>query len=300
MVVNIFRKKQEEKKEENNDFLHITLKEESSEDKNIEEEYNELAKNDERIADISEKAETFWEVLKEELSRAFLNMKPLAFLYWKIKDIVSFFNKNIPKEFPEYGLTMFCGRQGSGKTVSMTEYLERMRSAYPDVLIYTNYNYQNETEPMNGWRDLLEKRNGIKGVIFAIDEIQNEYDSMSYKDFPESLLSVITMQRKQRIKIVATSQIYSRVVKQLREQCFQVVECYTFCGRWTFTRCFDADEYNLIIDNPNNRDDIKRLFKYNFIQTDKLRQLYDTYSVVESMKEKDFIPRGERARQNLS
>lgn len=31
------------------------------------------------------------------------------------------------KEFREYGLTLYCGRQGGGKTMAMTEYLERMR-----------------------------------------------------------------------------------------------------------------------------------------------------------------------------
>lgn len=246
------------------------------------------------------KSKELWQIMKEEWRRMFLSIKPLAFFYWKAIDVYRFFTNRGIKEFPEYGLTMFCGRQGAGKTVSMVEYLERMKEAYPKVKIYTNFDYINQDEPMSGWRDLLEKRNGKEGVIFAIDEIQNEYDSMSYKDFPESILSVITMQRKQRIKIVATSQIYSRVVKQLREQCFQVVECNTIWGRWTFTRCFDADEYNMIIDNPNNRDEIKRLWKHSFIQTDQLRQLYDTYSVVESMREKEYIPRGERARQNLA
>ncbi len=73
---------------------------------------------------------------------------------------------------------------------------------------------------MTSWRDFMEIRNGTKGVLFLIDEIHSEYSSKSWKDFPEELLSEISQQRKQRIKIVATSQIYSRVVKQLREQAF--------------------------------------------------------------------------------
>jgi len=53
----------------------------------------------------------------------------ILFLRWLYVDV-----KRIVKQgrgyFREYGLTMFCGRQGGGKTVSMVEYLERMRKKY--------------------------------------------------------------------------------------------------------------------------------------------------------------------------
>ena len=50
--------------------------------------------------------------------------------------------------------------------------------------------------------------NGNKGVMFAIDKIHSEWPSASWKDFPEVLLSEITQQRKQLIKIVASSQVF--------------------------------------------------------------------------------------------
>ena len=39
-------------------------------------------------------------------------------------------------------------------------------------------------------------KNGTDGVIFAIDEIQNEFSCANSKDFPETLLSQVTQQRK--------------------------------------------------------------------------------------------------------
>lgn len=200
------------------------------------------------------------------------------------------------KVFKPYGLTCFVGRQGGGKTISMVEYLDKMKEFYPDAIIVTNFNYTKQDMPFTSWRQFTEVRNGLNGVIFAIDELQNEYNSNNWKDFPEDLLSVVTMQRKQRIKIVATSQVFTRVVKQLREQCYEVVECKTFFGRWTKQKCYDADDYNYIIDNPTpeRKFRTRKKWKYSFVQSNFIRNLFDSYSIVESIKQKEYINRNER------
>lgn len=215
--------------------------------------------------------------------------KLIDFFRWKLVDICYMLVNG--KEFNLYGVTIFCGRQGSGKTISMVEMLDRIKTEFPDCIIITNFGYINQDYIMTDWRQLLEIRNGKKGVVFAIDEIQNEYDNSKWQDFPEGILSVITQQRKQRIKILLTSQVYSRVVKQIREQCFEVVECKTFLGRWTREKCFDAEDYNLLIDNPNPEKKFKmpKKWRYSFIQSDFIRNLYNSYEVVEKMKKEDFI-----------
>lgn len=219
-------------------------------------------------------------------------LKFFMFIFYMFKDF--YYKIRNGREFEEYGVTMFCGRQGAGKTIAMTEYLERMRKKYPNVMILTNYGYKNETRPFFDWKDFFEVRNGVDGVIFAIDEIQNEFSSSSWRNFPESLLSEITQQRKQRVKIVCTSQIFTRVAKPLREQCMEVVECFTIAGRWTFTKGYDAVDYNRAIDSPNIRANIRKLFFRSFIQDEYLRSLYDTYSKIERISQKEFLSRQER------
>ncbi|MCO4534217.1 hypothetical protein Si103_01926 [Streptococcus infantarius subsp. infantarius] len=186
-------------------------------------------------------------------------------------------------DFREFGLTLYCGRQGAGKTMAMTEYLERMRKRYPNCIICTNYGYVHESFPMTDWKQIFEVRNGEKGVIFAIDEIQNEFNSSAWKSFPEGLLAEVTQQRKQKIKIVGTSQVFTRVVKQLREQTFEVVDCKTLLGRWTFERAFDAEEYNAVADRPEAKTKLHRLWRKNFVQSKRLRNLYDSYAKIEKM-----------------
>ncbi len=231
--------------------------------------------------------------MKEFIKNVKLRPKILDFLKWKCIDLYRVIRYGV--SFSEFGLTLFCGKQGGGKTIAMVDYLERMKKNYPKVKIYTNFGYKNQDGVFSHWKQLLKIRNGLDGVIFAVDEIQNEWNSMAWKDFPDSLLSQITQQRKQRIKIVGTSQVFTRVVKQLREQTYEVVECRTLFGRWTFTRCFDAEDYTQsVIDNPELKKHVRRKWRYSFVQSDRLRDLFDSYAVVQNMGKKDYIDRSER------
>ena len=212
-------------------------------------------------------------------------------LYYKIKDIKNF-NKDY---FKLYGLRLYTGRQGAGKTIGLVYDLECYRKRYPKAKIYTNFGYKYETSPLKSLNDLLDPqlKNGTDGVIFAIDEIQNEFSCSNSKDFPETLLSQITQQRKQRVCILATSQVFSRVAKPLREQCFIVVLCQTILGRYTRLKYYDADDYIEYSENPS-RDKRRRLRKKNynsFVQTDYIRELYNSYLLIERLNRTGFAPK---------
>lgn len=218
--------------------------------------------------------------------------KFFIFWYWLGVDMIRILKYG--RSFNEYGMTVYAGRQGYGKTASMVEYLERMRKKYPKAIILTNFNYKYEHMKFEDWHQFYDVRNGLDGVIFAIDEIQNEWESTKWKDFPETLLSEITQQRKQRIKIISSTQVYTRMVKPLREQTFDVIECRTLANRWTFMKSFDALEYESVISQPALKNSLKRNWRRSFIQTDKFRDLYDTSEKVEKMKRTDYLPRQER------
>ena len=211
----------------------------------------------------------------------------IDFLRWKLYDFLILLIEG--RKFNLYGVTCFCGRQGSGKTLGIVETLEDIRIKYPDCIIATNINYIHEDIKLTSWLQLLYLRNGDDGVVFVIDEVQN--NGLDWTKFPETLLQVITMQRKQKIKIFLSSQVYKNVVIQLRRQCYEVVECKTFFGRWTKHRCYDADEYNTIIDvaTPNKRIRMHKKWKHSYIQSNYLRSLYDTNQVVDTLRDFDKL-----------
>lgn len=219
----------------------------------------------------------------------------LDFIRWKIYDLlITIING---RTFNLYGVSCYCGRQGSGKTIGVVEELEKIKRLFPECIICTNINYLKQDIPLTSWLQLLELRNADKGVVFVIDEVQN--NGLDWTKFPETLLAVITQQRKQKIKIYVTTQVYKNLVIQLRRQCFDVIECKTFLGRWTKHKCFDAEEYNNVIDNPTPEKKFRlpKKWKHSFIQSNFLRNLYDTNQVVDKLKDFDKLLTDERVQK---
>lgn len=223
------------------------------------------------------------------ICRRFVLSLPHLF-YWLYKDF-----KNRKNKFKLYGLRLYTGRQGAGKTIGLVYDLERFRRKYPKAKIYTNFGYKHQTASLTSLNDLIDPafKNGTDGVIFAIDEIQNEFSCANSKDFPESLLSQITQQRKQRVCILATSQVFTRVAKPLREQCFIVILCRTFFGRYTQLKYYDADDYSEYSECPTRekRRKLHRKRFLTFVQTDALRDLYNSYELIERLNRTGFSPK---------
>ena len=219
-------------------------------------------------------------------------MKIMEFAKYKYLDAKYAFTlrKQGIKLFKEYGMTLYAGRQGGGKTMSMVKQANDWREEYEGLFIASNFGYEFEDFSLKGFKDILKvvemaKERQAIGVLVLWDEIQNDIDSFSKT--PIEILRFITQQRKQGVKILATSQVFTRVSKAIREQTYEVVECSTFLGRWTFNRCYDADVYELYFDNPEKRKDrLVTKNKVNFIQTDYLRGCYDSYMVIQTLNER--------------
>lgn len=218
---------------------------------------------------------------------------PFDLLRWLWVDILT--RKEREGIFPDFGFTFYVARQGGGKTISIVNYIKHMKIKYPNCIVVANFNCAYSDFYMKDWRDILNIRNGTDGVIFAIDEIHSEYSAASWKDVPENLLSEISQQRKQKVKIVASAQYFCRIAKPLREQASTVVACNTsFMGRLTSCRVYDGERYSSALESPTAMEKLKPIKKYSFVQSDRLRNCYDTYEKIKIMQKIKFIPRNER------
>lgn len=83
--------------------------------------------------------------------------------------------------------------------------------------------------------------NGEYGVIYLIDELHLELNSLESKNIDIDVMTEISQQRKQRKHIVGTSQVYMRLAKPLREQIFDVVLCNNFFGILQFNKAIDGE-----------------------------------------------------------
>ena len=89
------------------------------------------------------------------------------------------YKKNFNNEHPNYfypdGLLVFCGNQGSGKTLSAVQYVKKLMKSYPMALLCTNVEIttlskeeKERTIEYNGIQSLKELENGEKGIIYLI------------------------------------------------------------------------------------------------------------------------------------
>lgn len=187
-----------------------------------------------------------------------------------------------PEFFRFDGLHLFCGEQGSGKSIALVELMLRIQQEYPRAKCITNMAYAHEDGALTDWRQLLTYSNGQKGVIVAIDELQNWFAS-GRNTLPPQMLEVVTQNRKNRRIILGTSQVFTRLAKGLREQATLVYMPITFAGAVTWVRVRKP-----VLDSEGNVQEWRRRGSYFFVHTPELREAYDTYKVIHSLAAEGF------------
>lgn len=185
--------------------------------------------------------------------------------------------------FPYQGMIIFEGRQGSGKTISMVRYMKDMQYEFPDALCTTNLAYTDENKPLKTWTMLIDYKNGYKGVIVAMDELQNWFSSNDSKNFPPEMLSLITQNRKNRRIILGTSQNFYLLAKAIRSQATEVRRCATYFGCLTVVRRLEP-----ILDSEGNVVEWKKRGIYCFVHDKELRDSYNTWKVIENLRKSGF------------
>lgn len=188
------------------------------------------------------------------------------------------------------GLICFCGVQGSGKTLSAVLYLKNLMRQYPKALVVSNITLsdqicdQKKIIPYTGIQQMHDLQNGDYGVIFLLDEIQIEFNSLESKQMNIPVFELVCQQRKQRKHIIGTTQVFARLAKPFREQFKYCVLCDNFFGSIFTQRIYTAE-------NVAYEDDVKteltpKATKVYFASPQDF-ELYDTYQVVNRVR-KEF------------
>lgn len=196
------------------------------------------------------------------------------------------FNKEHPNYFYPCGLTAFVGPQGSGKTLSAVNYVRNLIKIYPNVMVVSNLDltFLNEDDELSfhfiDADDFFRYKNGEEGVIFLIDEIQLYFNSLQSKNINIDVINFISQQRKQRAHIVATSQVFGRMAKPLREQFDSVILCKNYFGLIAKLMIIDRDS---IDSNESTGTNINAKVKKTIwnIMSPEMWNWYDTYKVIE-------------------
>lgn len=234
-------------------------------------------------------------------ARFFLIFKVLYrlphFLVLEVIDFIKWLRNKGWLIFEGWGLHIYVGRFGAGKTCTMVNDAYALAKRYPQLHIVTNINLTNfpkhtEILPLKTPQDIL---NAPKNTLVLIDEIGTIFNSRDFaaskESVPKILFQHLCQERKRHLEIFATSQRWNFVDKQLRDITATVRVCsvhfpHPFCRLGTVHE-YDSHEYDLAFSNPLMP--LNCLDAYAYVQTDKIRKLYDTTELVQNMLKMDYV-----------
>lgn len=149
--------------------------------------------------------------------------------------------------------------------------------------LFNTYVSDNRVFPFIDNDDFKLYNNGQDGVIFLVDEIQLYLNSLESKNVNMETVAQISQQRKQRKHIVATSQVFGRMAKPLREQFSNVVKCKCYAGVMQNNALIDRDS---IEDDDSTGTNLSGKVKARFVwfHSPKMYNRYDTYYVIDKGK----------------
>lgn len=126
---------------------------------------------------------------------------------YSLKDIFDYFYLHKYRRFELFGIDLFVGMFGKGKTLSMTHKAKQIYKKYGDRVRFIS-NYTLNDIPFiplinfNQLVDLGEDDDNYEGTVVLIDEIENVLNNRNYAKFPLALLHTLTQQRKKRVYII--------------------------------------------------------------------------------------------------
>lgn len=234
-------------------------------------------------------------------------------LAYLVHDFLIYLKFRENKLFYGWGIHLYTGKFGQGKTCQAVSDTYKLCCKYPQLTVLTNIHLQNFPDtiniiPLKNVEDIL---NAPKNCIVLIDEIGTLFNSRDFvggkKSVPKSLFQHLSQCRKRKMMIFGTVQRYNLLDKQIRDISATVFACKCYPAH-PFSRAmrairFDTDEYEIYQSNYMYN---PRPLEVRFtIQKNQLRQLYDTSSLVSGLLELNYLSdeeilrnRGEAAQFN--
>lgn len=224
--------------------------------------------------------------------------QPWNFAFWSAF-ACSAFNAAFMADHPDYffpeGTTVFCGSQGSGKTISAVRMVLEIIKRFPKCTVCSNIDFKyvpdGQKEPVSGLKNhkgiyvpyndleqLIELQNGYEGVLYVIDEMHLQFNSLQSKNMPLEVFQEVSQQRKQRKCIIGTSQVYMRLAKPFREQISNVVICDTIFKYLQRNAFIDG---NTAVETPEGLEAVCYGTRY-FFHSPALYNSYDTFAKVKA------------------
>lgn len=241
-----------------------------------------------------------------------LRCAPL-FWFYVFRDLGKYIQRKGWHDFNYWGLHLFLGKFGGGKTISMVRRAYNVCKSHKGVTVLTNLTLTNFPKDTK----IIKLKNALQILdlpdksLVLIDEIGTIFNSRDFANggnesgnskkkgkrevVPKPVYQHVLQCRHRRIMLLGTVQRWNLLDKQLRDIADSVTECRSYLpdpfSRYTTCQEYDAQQYDKWFANPLLP--IRQIGYYGYIQTDDLRSKYDTIEMVEGMLDAEYIPDSE-------
>lgn len=218
----------------------------------------------------------------------------IGIICWKNKihiNFKSFIKKGFHKENDQYGVYCFCGKQGTGKTYSVVDFLSQKNTRNMKIItnVYSYYDKNKEkciyeTDIMKIIK-MCEKEEFRNKYIIFFDEIFTLLEKGTRMN--KEILAFLSQMRKRGIYFLTTAQEWLEINMTFRRYCRFQIECSMtnipiFKKALCINRVYDATQ--MTWSNEDNE------YVAPIIQTnikkgnlDVINQ-YDTYETIDTSK----------------
>lgn len=189
------------------------------------------------------------------------------------------------KVYKNYGIYLFGGSFGNGKSISIVNYLHHIITRYDNIEVISNLSLNDiEYSKFEYFEQLLESTPDNISRIFVIDEVGSLMNSRNYKNNKigeTQFLYMLNQCRKNRVTILLASQRYNMTDKVFRQVCVYWIECKRF---WRFVKHSYYDAYDIEYSNKPMTEIKPIKCRYIFLDS-RLYALYNTNELVTDFKE---------------
>lgn len=210
--------------------------------------------------------------------------------------------RKVKRGFPT-GTVFFTGKQGAGKSLSASHYLQMLKTKYPNLYIYSNIKLAIADKVIRSEEVadyILDKKIEEDGteipIAFFLDEIQtvlfSGQKSVSFETF-----KAICQQRKALKTIIGTMQEFLDLDIKYRRQLQAQVECLHY-GAVQVELWKDPESLKF---DANQNDYVGRTRKVNIWKRhNEAYDIYDTYEIVNATMNMDNSKKQQCMKQTVA
>lgn len=209
---------------------------------------------------------------------------------YSVRDILDYLVHRKWRLWNRFGINMFVGYFGSGKSMLASNFVVRAyrkhKNSPTPLTIYSNIQLAVPYVQLANYQQILEAPDN--SIIF-IDECNTLFNARNWKDFPVELVYQLCQNRKRHIMLLCTAPRFHLVDKSIRDVVDKVYACHHPFWRFHHVNVVDGFE----LENCPNVNMIRRLTHKWYFITNKYYKQYDTSAIIDNAFKTEFLDKNE-------